>query len=70
MFAPTVILKKDVSVQTYDPITDEAPEFAARPPASRKKEMIPSISLFRDVDKKVLEVRPSHVSFSDSFITG
>lgn len=48
---------KDASVQTVnDPITDEAPEFAARPPPSRKKEMIPTISIFEEVDAKALEV--------------
>ena len=48
--------KKDASVQTYnDPITDESPEFAARPPPSRKREMIPSIQMFKEIDEKVIK---------------
>ena len=51
-----VVKKKDASVQTYnDPITDESPEFAARPPPSRKREMIPSIQMFKEIDEKVIK---------------
>ena len=48
----------DVSIQTdNDPITDEAPEFAAKPPSCKKKEMIPSVNMFREIDRRTLEVR-------------
>lgn len=51
-----VVKKRDASVQTYnDPITDESPEFAARPPPSRKREMIPSIQMFKEIDEKVIK---------------
>lgn len=47
-----------VSIQTdNDPITDEAPEFAAKPPSCKKKEMIPSVNMFREIDRRTLEVR-------------
>lgn len=46
--------KRDVSLQTTnDILTDEAPEFEARPPLCHKNEMIPSTLMFRDVDKKM-----------------
>ncbi|RWS17634.1 uncharacterized protein B4U79_08067 [Dinothrombium tinctorium] len=52
----SVVKRKDANIQTdNDPITDEAPEYAARPPPTRKKEMIPSVTIFKDVDKIVLE---------------
>ncbi|XP_074596726.1 uncharacterized protein LOC141851833 [Brevipalpus obovatus] len=51
------IAKKNMSTQTdLDPITDESPEYAARPPPFRKKEMIPSIMMFNEVDKRACEV--------------
>ena len=52
-----MVSKVDASVQTYnDPITDESPEFAARPPPSRKREMIPNVSMFKEIDDRVSHV--------------
>ena len=39
-----------------DMITDELPEYAARTPSLRKKELIYSEKLFEEVDKRTLEV--------------
>lgn len=48
--------KRDVSLQTTnDILTDEAPHFAARPPLCHKNEMIPSVLLFRDIDRKMAQ---------------
>ena len=48
--------KRDVSLQTTnDILTDEAPHFAARPPLCHKNEMIPSVLMFRDIDRKMQE---------------
>ncbi|KAG8201330.1 hypothetical protein JTE90_016807 [Oedothorax gibbosus] len=50
------VVKCDTGIQTdNDPITDEAPEFAARPPPCKKREMLPDQHLFRDVDHRALE---------------
>lgn len=56
--APTVTIpKRDTGVQTVnDLITDESPEFAARPPPCKKREMIPSMAVFQEVDKIALQV--------------
>lgn len=63
-YGEPLVVKCDTGIQTdNDPITDEAPEFAARPPPCKKKEMIPCMSIFEDVDQRALEVRES------SFIT-
>ncbi|KAI1309461.1 Kyphoscoliosis peptidase [Halotydeus destructor] len=52
----TPVQKCDASVQTYnDPITDESPEYAARPPPTRKKEMIPSLALFKEIDRRAVQ---------------
>jgi hypothetical protein len=51
------VSKCDASIQTYnDILTDEAPEYAARPPPCHKREMIPSLNMFREIDKRILEV--------------
>lgn len=51
-----VVKKRDVSLQTTnDILTDEAPHFAARPPLCHKNEMIPSVLLFRDIDRKMAQ---------------
>ena len=56
----TAVPKCDASVQTdNDIVTDESPEFAARPPPCLKREMIPTTALFREIDRRVLEVSPS-----------
>lgn len=56
-YGEPVIVKCDAGIQTdNDPITDEAPEFAARPPPCKKKEMIPCMSVFKEIDKHSLEV--------------
>ena len=39
-----------------DMLTDEQPEYAARTPSLRKKEIIYSEKLFEEVDKRTLEV--------------
>lgn len=39
-----------------DYLTDELPEYAARCPSLRKKELIYSVNIFDEVDKKALEV--------------
>lgn len=60
-----MVSKRDVSVQTYnDPITDESPEFAARPPPSRKGEMIPNVSMFKEIDEKVAHATENSVGGS------
>lgn len=52
---------KEVGVQTdNDPITDEAPEYAARPPPCKKLEMIPDMNVFEEIDKHALEVSIVH----------
>lgn len=52
----SAVKKRDVSLQTTnDILTDEAPHFAARPPLCHKNEMIPSVLLFRDVDRKMAQ---------------
>lgn len=52
----SVVKKRDVSLQTTnDILTDEAPHFAARPPLCHKNEMIPSVLLFRDIDRKMAQ---------------
>lgn len=57
LYAEPLVVKCDAGIQTdNDPITDEAPEFAARPPPCKKKEMIPCMSVFKEVDKHALEV--------------
>lgn len=57
LYAEPLVVKCDAGIQTdNDPITDEAPEFAARPPPCKKKEMIPCMSVFKEVDKRALEV--------------
>ena len=49
--------KCDASIQTdNDILTDESPEFAARPPPCRKREMIPTVAIFREVDRRAHEV--------------
>lgn len=59
-YGEPVIVKCDAGIQTdNDPITDEAPEFAARPPPCKKKEMIPCMSVFKEVDKHALDVPDS-----------
>lgn len=56
-YSEPLVVKCDAGIQTdNDPITDEAPEFAARPPPCKKKEMIPCMSIFKEVDKRALEV--------------
>ncbi|XP_054722581.1 kyphoscoliosis peptidase-like [Uloborus diversus] len=51
---------KEVAVQTdNDPITDEAPEYAARPPPCKKLEMIPDMSVFDEIDKHAVEAPES-----------
>lgn len=56
-YSEPLVVKCDAGIQTdNDPITDEAPEFAARPPPCKKKEMIPCMSIFKEVDRRVLEV--------------
>ncbi|GIY00403.1 TGc domain-containing protein [Caerostris extrusa] len=48
---------REIGVQTdNDPITDEAPEYAARPPPCKKQEMIPDMSVFEEIDKHAIEV--------------
>ncbi|XP_035207249.1 kyphoscoliosis peptidase-like isoform X2 [Stegodyphus dumicola] len=59
-YAEPLVVKCDAGIQTdNDPITDEAPEFAARPPPCKKKEMIPCMSVFKDIDKRAIEVPES-----------
>ncbi|XP_065291935.1 uncharacterized protein [Dermacentor albipictus] len=49
--------RRDTGVQTVnDPVTDEAPEYAARPPPCKKREMIPSMAVFQEVDRIALQV--------------
>ncbi|GIY75262.1 hillarin [Caerostris darwini] len=56
-YGEPLVVKCDAGIQTdNDPITDEAPEFAARPPPCKKKEMIPCMSIFKDIDRRSLEV--------------
>ncbi|KAL1484653.1 hypothetical protein MTO96_032461 [Rhipicephalus appendiculatus] len=51
------VSRRDTGVQTVnDPVTDEAPEYAARPPPCKKREMIPSMAVFQEVDRIVLKV--------------
>ena len=40
-----------------DLITDELPEYAARTPSLRKKELIYDDKIFDEIDKRALEVR-------------
>ncbi|KAM7292898.1 hypothetical protein ISCGN_026033 [Ixodes scapularis] len=48
--------RRETGVQTVnDLVTDEAPEFAARPPPCKKREMIPSMAVFQDVDRIALQ---------------
>ncbi|XP_077520410.1 uncharacterized protein LOC144130354 [Amblyomma americanum] len=56
-FAAPAVPKRDTGVQTVnDPVTDEAPEYAARPPPCKKREMIPSMAVFQEVDRIALQV--------------
>ena len=49
--------KCDASVQTdNDILTDESPEFAARPPPCLKREMITTTHMFREIDRRVADV--------------
>ncbi|KAG8197976.1 hypothetical protein JTE90_029371 [Oedothorax gibbosus] len=51
---------REVGVQTdNDPITDEAPEYAARPPPCKKLEMIPDMAVFEEIDKHALQAPES-----------
>ncbi|KAH7969598.1 uncharacterized protein LOC119383635 isoform X2 [Rhipicephalus sanguineus] len=51
------VSRRDTGVQTVnDPVTDEAPEYAARPPPCKKREMIPSMAVFQEVDRIALKV--------------
>ncbi|CAL1281978.1 unnamed protein product [Larinioides sclopetarius] len=51
---------REIGVQTdNDPITDEAPEYAARPPPCKKQEMIPDMSVFEEIDKHATEAPES-----------
>ncbi|GIX79113.1 TGc domain-containing protein [Caerostris darwini] len=51
---------REIGVQTdNDPITDEAPEYAARPPPCKKQEMIPDMSVFEEIDKHAIEAPES-----------
>lgn len=53
---------REIGVQTdNDPITDEAPEYAARPPPCKKQEMIPDMNVFEEIDKHATEVRSKQV---------
>ena len=55
---------KEVGVQTdNDPITDEAPEYAARPPPCKKLEMIPDMNAFEEIDKHAIEVSVENEQF-------
>lgn len=55
--------RRETGVQTVnDLVTDEAPEFAARPPPCKKREMIPSMAVFQDVDRIALQVGTTHLS--------
>lgn len=55
--ADRAVRKSDVCIQTdSDPLTEPAAQFAPRPPPCHKREMIPTSSFFRDIDKRVLEV--------------
>ncbi|CAG2181779.1 unnamed protein product, partial [Oppiella nova] len=48
--------KCDASVQTdNDILTDESPEFAARPPPCLKREMITTTHMFREIDRRVAD---------------
>lgn len=50
------VKKRDVSLQTTnDILTDEAPEYAARPPLCHKAEIIPSMLMFREIDNRMHE---------------
>lgn len=52
-----IVKSRNAGVQTMnDIITDELPEYAARTPSLRKKELIYSEKLFEEVDKRTLEV--------------
>ncbi|PRD34650.1 UNVERIFIED_CONTAM: hypothetical protein NCL1_13942 [Trichonephila clavipes] len=51
---------REIGVQTdNDPITDEAPEYAARPPPCKKQEMIPDMSVFEEIDRHAIEAPES-----------
>ncbi|KAF8786607.1 Kyphoscoliosis peptidase like protein [Argiope bruennichi] len=51
---------REIGVQTdNDPITDEAPEYAARPPPCKKQEMIPDMNVFEEIDKHATEAPES-----------
>ncbi|XP_042897808.1 kyphoscoliosis peptidase [Parasteatoda tepidariorum] len=51
---------REIGVQTdNDPITDEAPEYAARPPPCKKQEMIPDMNVFEEVDRHAIEAPES-----------
>ncbi|XP_076313648.1 kyphoscoliosis peptidase-like [Tachypleus tridentatus] len=52
--------KTETAVQTVnDPITDEAPEYAARPPPCKKKEMVPNRDIFLEIDQHALRTPKS-----------
>ncbi|XP_022654410.1 hillarin-like isoform X3 [Varroa jacobsoni] len=57
----TIAEKREIAVQTLNDVTtDEAAEFAARPPPCKKKELIPLQGIFSDIDKYACNV-PSEI---------
>ncbi|KAK8774810.1 hypothetical protein V5799_010657, partial [Amblyomma americanum] len=61
-FVAPAVPKRDTGVQTVnDPVTDEAPEYAARPPPCKKREMIPSMAVFQEVDRIALQSLVYHL---------
>ncbi|XP_064480906.1 kyphoscoliosis peptidase-like [Ornithodoros turicata] len=67
--APKKVCRRETGVQTVnDLVTDEAPEYAARPPPCKKKEMIPSMAVFHEVDKIALEVPESNLGSLESLV--
>ncbi|XP_022241908.1 kyphoscoliosis peptidase-like [Limulus polyphemus] len=52
--------KIETAAQTdNDPITDEAPEYAACPPPCKKKEMVPNPDIFLEIDQHALRAPKS-----------
>lgn len=63
----TIAEKREIAVQTLNDVTtDEAAEFAARPPPCKKKELIPLQGIFSDIDKYACNVsRSSRLCFPE-----
>ena len=54
---PITVKRRHASIQTVnDMLTDEAPEYAARCPSLRKKELFYLPNLFTEIDERAIQV--------------